>query len=102
MEKKFIHPVFFENSCGKERVIAEVQTMDEALDAIREFLVEREYKSYFTRFWLEETEYENEPCVVLTFDVGSWSEFFHIYFDNMLQAEKFRDSFSLSNEKLPF
>lgn len=102
MEKKFVHPVFFENSDGKERVIAEVQTMNEALDAIREFLVEREYKSYFTRFWLEETEYENTPCVVLTFDVGSWSEFFHIYFDNMLQAEKFRDSFSLSNEKMPF
>jgi peptidoglycan/xylan/chitin deacetylase (PgdA/CDA1 family) len=102
MEKKFVHPVFFENSAGKERVIAEVQTMDEALDAIREFLVEHEYKSYYTRFWLEETEYENTPCVVLTFDVGSWSEFFHIYFDNMLQAEKFRDSFSLSNEKMPF
>ena len=102
MENKFVHPVFFENSDGKERVIAEAQTMNEALDAIREFLKEHEYKSYFTRFWLEETEYENAPCVVLTFDVGSWSEFFHIYFDNMLQAEKFRDSFSLSNEKLPF
>jgi hypothetical protein len=99
MEKKFVHPVFFENSYGKERVIAEVQTMDEALDAIREFLDEHEYKSYYTRFWLEETEYENEPCVVLTFDVGSWSEFFHIYFDNMLQADKFRDSFS--DEKKP-
>ena len=48
----------------------------------------------------EETEYENAPCVVLTFDVGSWSEFFHIYFDNMLQADKFRDSFS--DEKKPF
>ena len=102
MEKKFVHPVFFENSDGKERVIAEAQTMNEALDAIREFLKERKYKSYFTRFWLEETEYENAPCVVLTFDVGSWSEFFHIYFDNMLQAEKFRDSFSFSNEKIPF
>ena len=100
MEKKFVHPVFFENSYGKECVIAEVQTMDEALDAIHEFLVERGYKSYYTRFWLEETEYENEPCVVLTFDVGSWSEFFHIYFNNMMQADKFRDSFS--DEKKPF
>ena len=90
MKKKFVHPVFFENSYGQERVIAEVQTMDEALDAIREFLDEHEYKSYYTRFWLEETEYENEPCVVLTFDVGSWSEFFHIYFDTFEQAEKFR------------
>ena len=100
MEKKIVHPVFFENSNGKERVIAEVQTMDEALAAIREFLDEHEYKSYYTRLWLEETEYENAPCVVLTFDVGSWSEFFHIYFDNMLQADKFRDSFS--DEKKPF
>ena len=99
MKKKFIYPVFFENSAGKERVIAEVQTMDEALDAIRKFLDEHEYKSYYTRFWLEETEYENEPCVVLTFDVGSWSEFFHIYFDNMVQADQFRDSFS--DEKKP-
>lgn len=94
MEKKLVYPVFFENGYGKERVIAEVQTMDEALGAIRKFLVERGYKSYYTRFWLEETEHENAPCVVLTFDVGSWSEFFHIYFDNMLQADKFRDSFS--------
>jgi hypothetical protein len=100
MEKKMVHPVFFENSYGQERVIAEVQTMSEALDAIHEFLVEREYKSYYTRFWLEETEYENAPCVVLTFDVGSWSEFFHIYFDNMLQADQFRDSFS--DNKKPF
>ena len=100
MEKKFVHPVFFENSEGKEHVIAEVQTMDEALSVIREFLDEHGYKSYYTCFWLEETEYENVPCVVLTFDVGSWSEFFHIYFDNMLQADKFRDSFS--DEKKPF
>ena len=100
MEKKIVHPVFFENSYGQERVIAEVQTMSEALDAIHEFLVEREYKSYYTRFWIEETEYENEPCVVLTFDVGSWSEFFHVYFDNMYQADQFRDS--LSDEKKPF
>jgi hypothetical protein len=100
MEKKFVHPVFFENSNGKECVIAEVQTMDEALDTIRDFLVEHEYKFYYIRFWLEETEYENEPCVVLTFDVGSWSEFFHIYFDNMYQADQFRDSFS--DEKKPF
>ena len=54
MEKKLVHPVFFENSYGKERVIAEVQTMDEALDAIHKFLVKREYKSYYTRFWIED------------------------------------------------
>lgn len=100
MQKKLVHPIFFENSCGKERVIAEVQTMDQAFDAIREFLDEHEYKSYYTRFWLEETEYEDAPCVVLTFDVGSWSEFFHIYFDDMFQADQFRDS--LSEEKKPF
>lgn len=92
MKKNFIYPIFFQDSYGKEHVIEEVQTMDEALDAIREFLDEHEYKSYYTRFWLEETEYENEPCVVLTFDVGSWSEFFHIYFDNEYQANQFRDT----------
>lgn len=100
MEKKIVHPVFFENSYGQERVIAEVQTMSEALDAIHDFLVEREYKSYYTRFWIEDKPNDNEPCYALTFDVGSWSEFFHIYFDNMVQADKFRDSFS--DEKKPF
>lgn len=100
MEKKLVHPLFFKNGNDKEHVIAEVQTMGEAFDAIRKFLDEHEYKSYYTRFWLKEIEYENEPCVVLTFDVGSWSEFFHIYFDNMVQADKFRDSFS--DEKKPF
>ena len=100
MKKNFVYPVFFQDSYDKEHVIEEVQNMEEAFAAIREFLVEHEYKSYYTRFWLEETEYENEPCVVLTFDVGSWSEFFHIYFDNMVQADKFRDSFS--DEKKPF
>ena len=89
MTKKLIHPVFFENSCGQERVIAEVQTMKEAFAAIREFLDEHKYNSYYTRYWVDEKKYEGSPCFDLTFDVGSWSEFFHIYFDDMNQANKF-------------
>ena len=89
MEKKLVYPVFFENSYGKEHVIAEVQTMKEAFAAIREFCKDRNYNIYYTRCWVDEKEYEGSPCFDLTFDVGSWSEFFHVYFDNMNQANSF-------------
>lgn len=92
MEKKIVHPVFFENSYGQERVIAEVQTMEEAFAVIREFCTDRDYNIHYTRYWVNEKEYEGSPCFDLTFDVGSWSEFFHIYFDNMNQVNKFYDT----------
>ena len=93
MEKKIIHPVFFQDNYGKEHVIAEVQDMEEAFAAIREFLVGHEYESYYTRFWLEPHKSDECPnAYKLVFDVGSWSEFFNIYFDNEYQAKTFIDT----------
>ena len=87
-------PVFFENSQGKERVAGEATDMQEAFEAIRKFCNERDFHIHYTRFWIEECPAEAgtgaEIAWRLTFDVGSWSEFFHIYFDTFEQAEKFR------------
>jgi hypothetical protein len=62
--------LIFENSNGEERVIAEVDDIDEALDEIHKFCDERDFKIYYTRQWRENNR--------TTFDVGSWSEFFHL------------------------
>ena len=89
MEKKLIHPVFFEDRYGKEHAIAEAKNMDEAYDAMYDFCAERNFSIPYLRFWIEDKPNDEEPCYALTFDVGSWSEFFHIYFDKKEQAEKF-------------
>ena len=62
--------LIFENSNGEERVIAEVDNIDEAFDEIHKFCDERDFKIYYTRQWRENNR--------TTFDVGSWSEFFHL------------------------
>ena len=90
-------PVFFENSEGRESVIAEAADMQETFEAIREFCHERNYNVRYTRFYIEDCPAEAgsgaDIAWRLTFDVGSWSEFFHIYFDTFEQAEKFRATF---------
>ena len=90
-------PVFFENSEGRENVIAEAADMQETFEAIREFCHERNYNVRYTRFYIEDCPAEAgsgaDIAWRLTFDVGSWSEFFHIYFDTFEQAEKFRATF---------
>ena len=58
--------LYFENSYGEERVIAEVQNEQEAMKEINKFLDDHNYKSYYTRTW--------EHNGVKYFDVGSWSE----------------------------
>lgn len=62
--------LIFENSNKEERVIAEVDNIDEALKEIHKFCDERDFKIYYTRQWRENNR--------TTFDVGSWSEFFHL------------------------
>ena len=101
MEKKFVHPVFFQDNYGKEHVIAEVQTMGEAFTAIREFCNKRNFDTPYTRFWLEPYRDEDDmlDCYKMVFDVGSWSEFFNIYFDSEYQANQFRDTLEF---KKPF
>ena len=94
MKKNFIYPVFFQNNKGNEHVIAEVQNMEEAFAAIREFCKSRSFDFHYIRFWLE--PYKNNECpnaYKMVFDVGSWSEFFNIYFDSENQANQFRDTF---------
>lgn len=94
MKKNFIYPVFFQDNKRKEHVIAEVQTMEEAFSAIRDFLTARDYESYYTRLWVEPYtgEDSDKDSCRLVFDVGSWSEFFNIYFDSKEQANAFLNS----------
>ena len=60
--------LYFENSFGEERVIAEVQNEQEAMKEINKFLDDHNYKSYYTRTWGRNG--------VKYFDVGSWSGMF--------------------------
>lgn len=60
--------LLFQNSQGKERLIAEIYNKQEALQEIHKFLDEHNYKSYY----MNVCEYEDNK---LRIDVGSWSEF---------------------------
>lgn len=92
MERKIVHPLFFEPCTGCEYVVAEVDDMDEAFSEIKKFCDERDFHIHYTRFWIEDCPAEIGTDIVwrITFDVGSWSEFFHLYFDTLEQAERFR------------
>lgn len=61
----------FENSIGVIRDIAEVSSKEDAFAEIQKFLSDHNYKSYYTRHW-------NENPYHTIYDVGSWSEFFHL------------------------
>ena len=61
--------LWFSNSQGQERVIAEVHNFHEVFEQINSFLDAHNYKSYYTRI------YEEDGRTKL--DVGSWSEFFY-------------------------
>lgn len=61
--------LYFENSKGERRLIAEPETEEGSMETIHAFCEEREYKIYYTRSWRN-----NEGFKV--FDVGSWTEFF--------------------------
>ena len=60
--------LFFQNSRGEERVIAEPSNREEVNKEINKFLDDHNFKSYYTRVWEENDR--------LIFDVGSWSEVF--------------------------
>lgn len=60
--------VYFENSWGVRRVIGNADSSSEVMRIIHNFLEERNYKSYYTRSWVENNE--------TIYDVGSHSEFF--------------------------
>ena len=60
--------LYFRNSQGKERLIAECETLNEIHEEISDFLDEHNFKCYYTRSW--------EVDGRVKIDVGSWSEFF--------------------------
>ena len=60
--------LFFQNSKGEERLIAEPLNREEVNKEINKFLDDHNFKSYYTRVWTENGR--------LIFDVGSHTEFF--------------------------
>lgn len=76
------YTVTFLDSCGKERVIAEIYAdsqevaMKEAFQSIGGFLAEHSFVSYYKRV-TEISRFGFER--VMWVDVGSHTEFFHIY-----------------------
>lgn len=66
--------LYFRNSRGEERVIAEPVNDKECSTEIQKFLEEHNFKSYYTITW-------TEPDGSKWYDVGSWSEFFVVRSD---------------------
>ena len=62
--------LYFHNSRGVERLIAEPSNREEVVKEINKFLNDHNYKSYYTRVWEDDGR--------LMIDVGSWSEFFYL------------------------
>lgn len=54
-----------------EKEIGRPQSEQEAFQIMKDFMNERNYKSYYIRSWTHEN--------VTTFDVGSWTQFFKLY-----------------------
>lgn len=68
-------------------VVSTVETSREAMKFIAQYLTDREFKSYYSRFWA--TKKEDEKCY-LTIDFGSHSAFFEIGpFDSIEAATSF-------------
>ena len=63
--------LYFENSIGKRRVIAEPKTEKEADKEIHKFCKDRNFKIYYVRTWMT-------PDGEKVYDVGSHSEFFYL------------------------
>ena len=61
--------LYFENSYGERRVIAEPATEEAALEIIHAFCEERNFKIYYTRSWRDKEGLK-------WYDVGSHTEFF--------------------------
>lgn len=76
--------LYFSNSQGEERLIAECETVKAVHEEIKKFLDERKHVSHYMRSW------GGEETVMI--DVGSWSEFFVIrgisYIDYIKSLEK--------------
>ena len=87
----FEYTVTFQDSYHKERVIGHVEHESKeeahkmAWDCITQFLTEHCYVSYYRRVTVMPMHgIENVEWI----DVGSWSEFFHIYPVDQLTVEQ--------------
>lgn len=80
--------VLFEDKYGRYREIAEVKTKKEVNKAIAAFLNRYNFKSYYTRNWIR----ESETSFKVMYDVGSHSEFFFVPFNTYEEAKKFMES----------
>ena len=63
--------LYFENSKGERRIIAEPSTEEQAIETIYDFCEERNFKVYYIRSWRN-----NDGLKV--YDAGSWTEFFYL------------------------
>ena len=63
--------LYFQQSDGKERFLVEVDSKEEANDAISKFIEEKNYKSYYRIWNMHEDKY--------VIDVGSHTEFLILY-----------------------
>lgn len=66
--------LYFENSYGNRRIIAEPKTEQDAMKEIHKFCEDRDFKIYYVRSHIT-------PDGSKEYDVGSWSEFFYLYED---------------------
>ena len=67
--------LYFENSRGERRVIAEPKDRNEAWKEISKFCKDAGFKVYYVN------SYET-PDGFIRYDVGSWSEFFYLDIKN--------------------
>lgn len=63
--------LYFENSHGHRRIIAEPENENDAYKEIYKFCEDRNFKIYYVRTWLDKDGLK-------VYDVGSWSEFFYL------------------------
>lgn len=66
--------LYFKNSKGVRREIGKTKNEKEAFKLIHQFLDEHNFKSYYTRTWLNP-----DNKLEKIYDVGSHSEFFICY-----------------------
>lgn len=64
--------LYFENSYGKRRIIAEPNTEEEAWREIHKFCEEKQFHIYYARTC-------QAPDGAKCYDVGSHTEFFYLY-----------------------
>lgn len=76
--------LYFRNCQGKERLIAECETVKDVGKELQKFLDDHNYKSYYWRSWGVDEG--------VKIDVGSWSEFFVVkgisHIDYIKQLQK--------------